>query len=111
MDAFETELMRRSPLAACVLEICDFIFEDQLLQSIWEENRGRCYEDVLKFPDFLRMMRDALVRHEGSAHHLFLDLERRQANPVDESNFYRKLGRTPVQLSRASYNRKLWIGG
>jgi hypothetical protein len=101
MDAFTAELMRRSPLAACVLEISDFIFEDELLKSIWEQNRGRCYEDVLKFQDFLRMMRDALVRHGGSAHHLYLDLERRHADPVDESNFYRKLGRTPVELSRA----------
>jgi hypothetical protein len=101
MDAFERELMRRSPLAACVLEVCDHLFDDQLLQSIWDAHRGRCYEDVLQFADFLRLMRDALVRHGGSAHRLFVELERRGAEPVDESNFYRKLARTPVPLSRA----------
>jgi hypothetical protein len=101
MDAFERELMRRSPLAACVLEACDHIFDDQLLESIWSKHRGRCYEDVLQFDDFLRLMRDALVRHGGSAHQLFVDLESRGAEPVDESNFYRKLARTPVQVSRA----------
>ncbi len=101
MDAFEQELMRRSPLAACVLEISDFIFDDRLLSSIWERHRGRCYEDVLKFDDFVRLMRDALVRHGGSAHQLFVELERDGAQPVDESNFYRKLARTPVELSRA----------
>src|SRR5215213_2541159 len=101
MDAFEQELMRRSPLAACVLEISDFIFDDRLLSSIWEGHRGRCYEDVLKFGDFLRLMRDALVHHGGSAHRLFVELERDGAEPVDESNFYRKLARTPVGLSRA----------
>ena len=47
-------LPRRSPLAACVLEVCDHIFDDQLLDSIWEKYRGRCYEDVLRFGDFLR---------------------------------------------------------
>ena len=93
--------MRRSPLAACVLEVCDFIFDDSLLNSIWDSHRGRCYEDVLRFPDFLRLMRDALVNHGGSAHHLFVSLERRGTQPVDESNFYRKLSRTPVELSRA----------
>jgi hypothetical protein len=101
MEAFEKELMRRSPLAACVLEVSDYIFDDQLLESIWGRHRGRCYEDVLRFDDFLRLMRDALVHHGGSAHQLFVELERRDAEPVDESNFYRKLARTPVQLSRA----------
>ena len=100
-DAFERELMKRSPLAACVLEMCDFVFEPQLLQSIWQANRGRCYEDVLSFESFLGLMRDALIRHRGSAHPLFLELESRDQAPVDESNFYRKLSRTPVQLSRA----------
>lgn len=101
MDAFERELMRRSPLAACVLEVSDFIFDDRLLESIWEGHRGRCYEDVLGFEDFLRLLRDALVHHGGSAHPLFVELERDDAHPVDESNFYRKLARTPVGLSRA----------
>jgi hypothetical protein len=101
MNNFERELMRRSPLAACVLETCDFIFDDTFLRSIWDRHRGRCYEDVLKFEDFLRLMRDALVNHGGSAHQVFVDLERDGDQPCDESNFYRKLARTPVALSRA----------
>ena len=88
-------------MAASVLEISDFIFDDRLLESIWNQHRGRCYEDVLSFTSFLRLMRDALIRHGGSAHKLFVDLESRKAQPVDESNFYRKLARTPVDLSRA----------
>jgi Transposase DDE domain len=101
MDAFKAELMWRSPLAACVLEACDFVFDDQLLDSIWEQHRGRCYQDVLRFGDLLRMMRDALIRHQGSAHRMYLGLEKRDAQVVDESNFYRKLARMPVEISRA----------
>ena len=101
MDAFARELMRRSPLAACVLEMSDFVFDDDCLRSIWDAHRGRCYEDVLTFADFLRLTRDALVNHGGSAHQVFVGLERSGEQPVDESNFYRKLGRTPVGLSRA----------
>jgi hypothetical protein len=93
--------MRRSPLAAVVLETCDFIFDDTFLRSTWDRHRGRCYEDVLTFEDFVRLMRDALVRHGGSAHQLFVELERDDQEPCDESNFYRKLARTPVELSRA----------
>ncbi len=101
VNTFDRELMRRSPLAASVLEVCDFIFSDPLIDSIYARHRGRCYEDVLGFGDFLRLMRDALVRHGGSAHKLFVELESRDANPVDESNFYRKLARMPVAVSRA----------
>jgi hypothetical protein len=100
-DAFERELIKRSPLAACVLDMSNFIFDEQHLKSIWDAHRGRCYEDVLNFRAMLRLMRDALMRHGGSAHKLFLELESREEEPVDESNFYRKLARTPVQISRA----------
>ena len=101
MDAFITELMRRSSLATATLDLCDYIFDDSLLDDIWKQHRGRCYQDVLKFPDFLRLMRDALTRHGGSAHRLFVHLESSDDHPIDESNFYRKLARTPVALSRA----------
>ena len=101
MDAFELELMRRSPLAAAVLEISDFVFSDEFLDSLYDRYRGRCYQDVLGFSQFLCLMRDALTHHGGSAHQLFLDLERKEKQPVDESNFYRKLARMPVQVSRA----------
>lgn len=100
MDAFEKELMRRSPLASCVLEIGDYIFDDAMLRRIWDERRGRCYDDVLMFDDFLRLTRDALIHHGGSAHQLFVGLERDDKEPVDESNFYRKLSRMPVEVSR-----------
>lgn len=101
MDAFEQELLRRSPLAAAVLEAFEFSFEPQLLGRIWEQHRGRCYEDELSFQDMLRLMREALIRHDGSAHKLFVELEDRGQEPVDESNFYRKLANTPVQVTRA----------
>jgi hypothetical protein len=100
MDAFMRELMRRSPLAASVLEACDYMFDDRLLAAIWEQGRGRCYEDTLTFDAMLRLMRDALIRHGGSAHQLFVELESDNKNPVDESNFYRKLSRTPTEVSR-----------
>ena len=101
MDAFTRELMRRSPLAAAALEISDYIFDPTRMDRIYEEHRGRCYEDVLQFADFLHLMRDALIRHGGSAHALFVELEAAGSNPVDQSNFYRKLGHTPVAVSRA----------
>src|SRR5204863_3070106 len=107
MDAFERELMRRSPLAACVLEVSDYLFDDEVLLSLWERHRGRCYEDVLSFEDFLRLMRDALVRHGGSAHALFVELERDGTQPGDESNLHGKLGGIPRGLSCARLHEVL----
>jgi hypothetical protein len=102
MGEFESELMRRSPLAACVLEMSDFVFDDATLAAVWAAHRGRCYEDKLTFADLVRLTRDALVDRGGSAHQTFVALRRRgQAPPVDDSNFYRKLARTPVGVSRA----------
>jgi hypothetical protein len=101
MNGFETELMRRSPLAGCVLELGDHVFDDRFLCEVYDANRGRCYQDTLTFGDFLALMRDALVHHGGSAHALFVELEADKAHPVNESNFYRKLARMPVAVSRA----------
>lgn len=101
MDAFEQELKDRLPLACATLELFDFVFDDQLLQRVFHRHRQRCYEDVLSFPGLVSLLRDALLQHGGSGHRLFLELERDGREPVDESNFYRKLSRLPVELSRA----------
>ena len=57
MAEFEKELLRRSPLASCVLEVYDYLFDQQMLNAIWEGHRGRCYEDVLTFEDLLKLTR------------------------------------------------------
>jgi hypothetical protein len=88
-------------LAAATLELFDFACDARVVGSIYEAHRGRCYEDVLDFPRLLALVRDALLQHGGSGHRLFVELERGGREPVDESNFYRKLARTPVAVSRA----------
>ena len=105
MDAFDRELNDRLPLASATLELFDFAFDDALLAAVYAEHRGRCYTDTLTFPDLLRLVRDCLLQHGGSGHRLFVELERDGREPVDESNFYRKLARTPVAVSRALLRR------
>jgi hypothetical protein len=101
MDAFPAQLLDRIPLARATLELFDFAFDERLLAGLYGEHRGRCYTDALSFPTLLRLVRDALLQHRGSGHRLFVELERDGAEPVDESNFYRKLARMPVAVSRA----------
>lgn len=101
MDAFQLQLKDRLPLACATLELFDFAFDDASINAIFQQHRGRCYTDRLSFADLLRLVRDCLLQHRGSGHRMFLELERDGAAPVDESNFYRKLGRMPVEVSRA----------
>src|SRR5271156_2997669 len=101
MTSFSSELMDRSPLAGCVLELSDHLFDESFLQDVYGPNRGRCHDDVLSFNDVLVMMRDALIRHDGSAHALFIELEADDAHPANESSFYRKLANMPQAVSRA----------
>ena len=101
MDAFSKQLVGRLPLACATLELFDFAFDGQMINGIYEDHRGRCYTDLLSFPKLLELVRDCLLQHGGSGHRLFLELERQDEQPVDESNFYRKLARMPVAVSRA----------
>ena len=102
MDAFEKQLKDRLPLATAVLEALHFAFPDSFLNSeIWNRYRGRCYDDTLSFPTFLRLIRDALLEHGGSGHRACVESLRRNALPVDDSNVYRKLAHIPVEVSRA----------
>jgi hypothetical protein len=106
-EAFAAQLAQRLPLASAAREAFAFCFDDALLHGIYDEHRGRCYQDVLTFPVLVRLVRDCLLQHGGSAHALFTELERDQAEPCDESNFYRKLARMPVNLARALLRR--WV--
>ena len=100
-DAFREQLFDRLPLARATLELFDFAFDERLLQEVYDEHRGRCYTDRLTFPRLLSLVRDCLLHHAGSGHRLFVELERDGGEPVDESNFYRKLAKMPVAVSRA----------
>ena len=106
MDAFEKELKDRLPLATAVLETLNFAFPDGFLNAeVWNPYRGRCYDDTLNFPTFVRLIRDALLEHGGSGHRACVESQRRNTLPVDDSSVYRKLAHIPVDVSRAMLRR------
>jgi hypothetical protein len=102
-ETFQRQLAERIPLARATLELFDFAFDDAMLDALYERHRGGCYTDTLTFPELLRLVRDCLLQHGGSGRRLYTELGRRDddAEPVHQSNFYRKLSRTPVAVSRA----------
>lgn len=101
MDAFQMELVQRLPLAQAVLGLFDYSIDESFLNRVFQEHRGRCYEDVLRFPTLVGVVRDSLLIHEGSGRK-GIDAGRKNGQvEVDQSSVYRKLANLPEAISQA----------
>jgi hypothetical protein len=101
MDGFLVQAMDRLPLAEAALTALRYAWDDPFLIDLFDQHRGRCYVDQIDFPTLVHIIREALLRHRGSAHKSI-----RQA--IDEgqlqaacSSTYQKLSRTPLAVSTA----------
>lgn len=105
MDGFDAQLLARLPLAQAVLELFDHVLDDDLCGAVFDEHRGRCYEDELTFATLVRVIRDALVLHGGSANRAINDAVDAGRLECAPSGIYRKLGNLPPTLSQALLRR------
>ena len=101
MDTFQMELVRRLPLAQATLGLLDFAVDDSFLNRLFEEFRGRCYEDTLRFSTLVGVVRDALLVHDGSGRKSIVQGRHDGEVTVNQSSVYRKLGNLPEPLSQA----------
>lgn len=101
MDGFQVELLRRLPLGQAVLRGFAYMLDSATLAEVFQQHRGRCYEDILRFDQLVYLVRDALTVHHGSGHRAFTAAERNGQLPVAEPNVYGKLARVPEELSQA----------
>jgi hypothetical protein len=101
MDGFQRTLLARMPLAQSVLWLFSYLLTETFLNRLFEEDRGRCYEDKLTFPTLVYLIRDALVVHEGSGRASFVRAQADQSLPTSIRAPYGKLGRMPLELSMA----------
>ena len=62
MDGFEREVLQRLPLAESVLHVLAHVCQDDFLSEVFEQHRGRCYEQQLKFSTLVDLVGDALIR-------------------------------------------------
>jgi hypothetical protein len=105
MEGFDAQLLARLPLAQGMIELFDHVLDDALCGEVFDAHRGRCYQDALTFPTLVRVIRDALVLHGGSANRAIgdaVDTGRLGAAP---SGVYRKLANLPPALSQALLRR------
>ncbi len=101
MAVLSPDVLARMPLAEVVLTMWCWIAEDSYLNQIFDEHRGRCYEKILSFPLVVRLIRDALIEHEGSGRKSFEHAEEREELEASHNACYGKLGRLPIPVSMA----------
>ena len=94
------DVWARMPLATAVLSIWRFVFDEQRLDSLWDQFRGRCYEKVITFANMTRLVSDALLLHRGSGRRSFeKNIESGQLEASVAAAFG-KLSRLPIEVSQ-----------
>jgi hypothetical protein len=94
------ELWASMPLAEAVVQVLQYVADDARLQAIFDENRGRCYDDVIRFPNLVALIGDALLEHGGSGNQSFSRAQESGELKASKVAAYGKLGRLPVPLSQ-----------
>jgi Transposase DDE domain len=99
--AFSASVLERLPLADGVWRMLRYTMADSWLDDLWQRNRGRCYEQTLKFSTLARLVADALVEHQGSGRQAFERGQETDTLPVSIGSAYEKLGNLPLSVSEA----------
>src|SRR5271165_1590638 len=91
----------RMPLAESTMSIWRFVFDEQRLNALWEQNRGRNYEKSISFPMMTHLIAEALLQYEGSGRRSFeKNIESGELDSTFQAAF-RKFGRLPIKVSEA----------
>ena len=100
MQSFEREVCQRLPLADSVFRLLDFCTEDGFLDEVFDRHRGRSYQDILTFPQFVRVISDTLLGRQRSAQQHFQEARDEGTLPTCVEALYGKLRRVPLTLSQ-----------
>jgi hypothetical protein len=99
MAVVSPDVLARMPLAEAVLTMWCWIADDSYLKQIFDQHRGKCYEKILSFPLVVRLIRDALIEHEGSGRKSFEHAEERGELETSHNAAYGKIARLPIPVS------------
>jgi hypothetical protein len=97
---FARQVLDGLPLAHASLALVAYGIPTSLLTALFEQHRGRCYEDVVTFTQLVDWLFDALIEHHGSGRQAHLKRHRQRDDACNEA-FYGKLRRVPSRLSEA----------
>lgn len=93
--------MARLPLAEAVLTLWRWVADANIVNQIFDDNRGRCYEKIFPFSTIVCLVRDALLEYGGSGKQSFEAAQDRGELDASVRAAYGKLGRTPISVSAA----------
>jgi hypothetical protein len=97
---FARQVFDGLPLAHAALALFAYGVPTPFLADLFNRHRGRCYEDVVTFPQLVDWLFDALIEHQGSGRQAHLQRHRQRDDACNEA-FYGKLRRVPARLSEA----------
>lgn len=100
-EPFALETLARLPLAEAFYTLWAYLASDSVLDDLFAQHRGRCYEDKLAFAELVEVLTDALTRYHGSGHRAITKALERQALPTQARAVYGKLARLPLPLAEA----------
>lgn len=97
---FARQVFNKLPLAQASLALLAYGIPDHFLADLFQRHRGRCYEDLVTFPQLVTWILNALVEHQGSGRQAHRERQRHDPDACNEA-FYGKLRRIPPRLSQA----------
>jgi hypothetical protein len=100
-DPFALETLARLPLAESFYTLWGYLATDDALDALFEQHRGRCYQDQLRFPELVAVLADALTRYHGSGRRAISHALQRQQLSTQARAVYGKLARLPLPLAEA----------
>ena len=89
---FDRQALDRLPLAEACLTVLAHVLEPADLRDLYARHRARGYQGILRFEDFVALMRDCLIGPDASARSTLLSAADRGGLPVSMKAFYDKLG-------------------
>lgn len=93
-------LWARMPLAEAVLQVLQYVGDDERLQSIFDKGRSRCYDGIIRFPSMVKFIGEALLQHRGSGNQSFSRAQEAGELTASKVAAYGKLGRLPLTVSQ-----------
>lgn len=76
-----------------------YVADEDRLQAVFDEHRGRCYEQSITFATLVRLVADALLEHDGSGNQSFRRGQESGELDTTTRAAYGKLGRLPIAVS------------
>lgn len=98
------EVRERMPLAEAVMLVWRHVADEAFLEQVFESNRGRGYTRILSFPQMVRLISGALLKHGGSGRCEFEMARESGELTTSIQAAYAKLRGIPVEVSIAFLN-------